>query len=110
MMRGNGRINGRQVVPAAVIERIRKGGDPAKFAGYATLPGWSYGNQWWHAHDAQGVYMARGTYGQAIYIDPAAEMVIARFASYPLAGNVNLDPTSLPAYRAVAEHLTTVGR
>ena len=46
MMRGNGRINGRQVVPAAVVERIRKGGDPARFAGYATLPGWSYGNQW----------------------------------------------------------------
>ncbi|MDB5704450.1 MAG: 6-aminohexanoate-dimer hydrolase [Sphingomonas bacterium] len=110
MMRGNGRINGRQVVPAAVVERIRKGGDPARFAGYATLPGWSYGNQWWHAHDDHGVYMARGTYGQAIYIDPAAEMVIARFASHPLAGNVNLDPTSLPAYRAVAEHLTTARR
>jgi hypothetical protein len=32
-------------------------------------------------------------------------MVIARFASHPLAGNVNLDPTSLPAYRAIADHL-----
>ncbi len=43
--------------------------------------------------------------GQAIYIDPKAEMVIARFAPHPLAGNVNPDPTSLPAYRAIAEHL-----
>lgn len=44
-------------------------------------------------------------HGQAIYVDPKAEMVIARFASHPLAANVNLDPLSLPAYRAIAEHL-----
>jgi hypothetical protein len=32
-------------------------------------------------------------------------MVVARFASHPLAANANLDPTSLPAYRAIAEYL-----
>jgi len=32
-------------------------------------------------------------------------MVIARFASYPLAANAHLDPTTLPAFRALAEHL-----
>ncbi len=32
-------------------------------------------------------------------------MVIARFASHPLAANANLDPTSLPAYHALARHL-----
>ena len=32
-------------------------------------------------------------------------MVIARFASHPVAANAANDPTSLPAYRAVAEHL-----
>jgi len=32
-------------------------------------------------------------------------MVIARFASHPLGGNVNIDPMSLPAYDAVAKHL-----
>ena len=66
------------------------------------LPGWSYRYQWWVSHDPHGVFMARGVHGQAIYVDPKAEMVIARFASHPLAGNVLLDPTSLPAYRAVA--------
>ena len=52
-----------------------------------------------------GAYSARGIHGQAIYVDPAAEMVIARFASHPLGGNVNMDPTSLPAYDAVANWL-----
>jgi CubicO group peptidase (beta-lactamase class C family) len=75
-------------------------------AGYATLPGWSYHNFWWVSHDDHGVFMGRGIHGQAIYVDPKAEMVIARFASHPLAGNANLDPLSLPAYRAIADHLS----
>jgi len=96
-----------KIVPATVVEEIRRGGDRKAFVsgGYATLPGWSYHNYWWVSHDDHGVYMARGIHGQAIYVDPKAEMVIARFASHPLAGNVNLDPLSLPAYRAVAEYL-----
>ena len=86
---------------------IRRGASREGFAkaGYATLPGWSYHNFWWVSHDDHGAFTARGIHGQTIYVDPKAEMVIARFASHPLAGNVNLDPTSLPAYRAVADHL-----
>ncbi|HTE40224.1 MAG TPA: serine hydrolase [Steroidobacteraceae bacterium] len=107
LMRLNGRFNGRQIIPAAAVEDIRRGGDREAFikAGYATLPGWSYKRQWWVSHDDHGVFMARGIHGQAIYVDPKAEMVIARFASHPLAGNSLLDPTSLPAYRAIADHL-----
>jgi hypothetical protein len=109
MMRMNGRFNGQQIVPAAVIADIRRGASKENFAkaGYLTLPGWSYRDQWWVSDNADGAYAARGVYGQAIYIDPKAEMVIARYASYPLAANVNLDPTSLPAYQALANHLMT---
>jgi CubicO group peptidase (beta-lactamase class C family) len=107
MIRLQGRYNGQQIVPAAVVADIRRGGSPEAFvsAGYTTLPGWSYRKQWWISHDDHGAFMARGIHGQAIYIDPKAEMVIARFASHPLAGNMNLDPMSLPAYRAIADHL-----
>jgi CubicO group peptidase (beta-lactamase class C family) len=107
MMRMGGRFNGRQIVPPAVIDDIARGGnhDHFAFAGYALLPGWSYRTMWWVSHNEHGAYTARGIHGQAIYIDPAAEMVVARFASHPLAANVNLDPTSLPAYHALAKHL-----
>jgi CubicO group peptidase (beta-lactamase class C family) len=107
MMRRDGRWNGRQVVPASVVAAIRRGGDREKFkaGGYATLQGWSYHDQWWHSHDAHGAFMARGVYGQSLYIDPKAEMVIARFGSAPWASGAFLDPTSLPAFRAVAVHL-----
>lgn len=107
MMRLDGRFNGQQVVPKAVIDDIRRGGDKAHFAkaGYALLPGWSYRDMWWVTHNEHGAYTARGVHGQVIWIDPRAEMVIARYASHPLAGNANLDPTSLPAYDALAKHL-----
>jgi CubicO group peptidase (beta-lactamase class C family) len=107
MMRCRGSFNGQQVVPAAVVDEIARGADPKKFApaGYATLPGWSYHNQWWVSHNAHSAYMARGIHGQSIYVDPKAEMVIARYASHPMAGNVNNDPVSLPAFMAVAKAL-----
>jgi CubicO group peptidase (beta-lactamase class C family) len=107
MMRNDGRFNGQQIVPKSVVDDIRGGGDKAHFAkaGYALLPGWSYRNMWWVTHNEHGAYAARGVHGQAIYIDPKAEMVIARYASHPLAANANLDPTTLPAFHALARHL-----
>jgi CubicO group peptidase (beta-lactamase class C family) len=107
MMRNDGQAQGQQVIPKAVVDDIRKGADPEKFipSGYVTLPGWSYRNMWWVSHNAHGAYMARGIHGQALYIDPAAEMVIARYASHHIAGNMGIDPQSLPAYHALALHL-----
>jgi CubicO group peptidase (beta-lactamase class C family) len=55
---------------------------------------------WWVSHNAHGVFAARGTHGQTIYVDPAVEMVIARFASHPVASSASFDPTSLPAFEA----------
>ncbi|MCA6096904.1 serine hydrolase domain-containing protein [Bradyrhizobium australafricanum] len=110
-IRNHGRFNGRQIVPSQVVEDIARGGDPGKFkpAGYTTLPGASYRNQWWVTHNAHGAFMARGVYGQGLYIDPKAEMVIARYASHPMAGNAANDPVTLPAYMALAKDLMAGG-
>ena len=107
VMRNGGRFNGQQIVPQAAVDDIRRGGDRAAFAkaGYGLLEGWSYRNMWWITHNDHGAFVARGVHGQALYIDPKAEMVIARFASHPVAGNAANDPTSLPAYHALARHL-----
>lgn len=108
MLRLGGSWRGERILPEAAVAEIRGGGDRTAFArseyGEA-LPGWSYRDMWWVTHNAHGAYMARGVHGQAIYIDPAAEMVIVRLASNPKAGNVAIDPLSLPAYAAVAEYL-----
>ncbi|MCB9891313.1 MAG: serine hydrolase [Planctomycetes bacterium] len=107
MLRNDGRFHGQQVVPASVVADIRRGGSRPAFekAGYGQLGGWSYRNMWWVTHNAHGAYAARGVHGQVLHIDPMAEMVIARFASHPVAGNAAIDPTSLPAYQALADYL-----
>lgn len=107
MLRNGGRFNGQQIVPASVVKDIRQGGDKEAFAkaGYSQLKGWSYRAMWWVSHNPDGAYMARGVHGQSIYIDPAAEMVIVRFASHPVAANAANDGVTLPAYAALARYL-----
>ncbi|MGG7644255.1 serine hydrolase domain-containing protein [Rhodovulum sp. YNF3179] len=105
LMLDGGEINGERLFPAEVVETIRAGGDPAKFAGFPTIPEGSYTSQWWVFHNDHGAFAARGVHGQTIYVDPTAEMVLVRLASYPRAQNGFIDPTSLPAYQAVAEFL-----
>jgi CubicO group peptidase (beta-lactamase class C family) len=106
MMRQGGKYNGQQIVPASVVADIMGGADKTSFAkaGYATLPNWSYRSMWW-VSDA-GYIMARGIHGQALYIDPANDVVIARFGSHPISAHTVQDPIMLPAYRAVAAYLT----
>ena len=108
MLRNKGKVGNKQVIPEEAVELVAKGGDPNVFAKseeYPKLKGWSYHNFWWITNNAHGAYMARGVHGQAIYIDPAAKMVIVRFASNPLSSNKYIDPISIPAYEAIAEYL-----
>jgi CubicO group peptidase (beta-lactamase class C family) len=107
LMLSGGEINGQRLFPKAVVENIRAGGKKSAFAkaGYKALEGGSYRSMWWIFHNKHGSFAARGVHGQTIYVDPTAEMVIVRFASFPTAKNAKIDPTSLPAYQAVAEYL-----
>jgi hypothetical protein len=107
LMLNGGEINGQQLFPQKAVEHIRAGGDKNAFAkaGYKTLEGGSYRSMWWTFHNKHGAFAARGVYGQTIYVDPTAEMVIVRYSSFPTAKNAKIDPTSLPAYQAVAEYL-----
>lgn len=107
LMLNRGKFNGQQLFSEKVVENILAGGDQAAFAkaGYNTLPGGSYKSMWWVFHNDHGAIAARGVHGQTIYIDPTAEMVIVRYSSFPTAKNAKIDPTSLPAYQAVAEYL-----
>jgi CubicO group peptidase (beta-lactamase class C family) len=108
MIRKDGRFNGQQIVPKSIIDDIRKGASQEHFeyAKYHSKKGYSYHNQWWISHNENGAFTASGIHGQTYYIDPAAQMVIVRFASHPVATNRVIDATSLPAYQAVADYLT----
>lgn len=107
LMRCGGAWRSTQVIPEAVVADIRRGADPEKFAlaGYTLLGGYSYRNMWWVSHDATGVFEGRGIHGQRLYIAPGAELVVARFASHPVAASAANDPITLPAFRALGRLL-----
>lgn len=106
LMLNKGEMSGERLFPADVVANISAGGDRSKFgSGFPTMGAGSYTSQWWVFHNEHGAFAARGVHGQTIYVDPTAEMVLVRFASFPRAQNGFIDPTSLPAYQAVAEYL-----
>ena len=107
LLRLGGKVGDRQIVPAAAVQRLQRSDELPVRVRRIDVPmsGWRYRSMWWATHNAHGAFMARGVHGQALYIDPAAEMVIARYASHPMPHNALSDPCSLPAFHALARHL-----
>lgn len=62
-----------------------------------------YGYLWWLLGD--GAYRASGIFGQGIYIDPAANLVIAMHSARPHASRREDSALQLAMYRAVAAAL-----
>lgn len=107
MLRRDGDWQGTQVVPASVVAELRRGSEPTKVPAdeYPLLPGYSYRNMWWIANDELGTFEARGIHGQRLFVAPRAEVVIARFASHPVATSAANDPITLPAFHHIARFL-----
>jgi CubicO group peptidase (beta-lactamase class C family) len=78
-----GVCNGAQIVPAAWVRESTTPDAPHVMPGprdSAALP-WGYGYQWW-VPDRSGAYSALGIYGQFIYVDPKARVVIAKTSAF----------------------------
>ncbi|MBS0470220.1 MAG: serine hydrolase [Proteobacteria bacterium] len=79
----DGAIGGRQIVPRAWVHASVTPDSPHVMPGVrdsAALP-WGYGYQWW-VPDNSGAYCAIGIYGQFIFVDPKARVVIAKTSAY----------------------------
>jgi len=107
MMRNKGKWNGQQVVPEDVIRDIMTGGDSCKvFPNEPTLQDWSYRSQWWRRIvDQNGACMANGVHGQRLYIDPKAQLVVAKFGSHPDPGGISTHKAHQNAFNALATAL-----
>ena len=106
MMRNRGCAGGRAVVPGWWVDDIRTKGDPAAWSRgdlVKVFPSASYRNKWYNI--APSVFCAVGIHGQWIYIDEAAEVVVARVSSQPMAMELNKDLLWLRGYDAIARHL-----
>ena len=105
MLRRGGEFNGQRVFDKAVVEDTVRGGDREKFkaGGMAFRAGYSYRNQWWMLHNADGAWEASGIHGQMVHINPAAEMVVIKLSSHPVAGAGFTHPLTLRAWAALAQ-------
>lgn len=84
MVLEGGAVNGKQVVPESWVRACARG-DTAVFGEpyTATSPHGAYSNQWW-IHDAKrGDFMARGVFGQLIYLDPQTEFMAVKLSTWP---------------------------
>ncbi|MBN9071656.1 MAG: serine hydrolase [Rhizobiales bacterium] len=102
---GHGEMNGGRIVPAAWIEEITAGARPQLFGGiyHEALPQGAYHNQFWIEGGASRAYMARGVFGQMIYIDPAAEFAAVVLSSWPEFVDTTRTRTALAAVRAIRD-------
>jgi hypothetical protein len=109
MVRNYGRAGDQQVVPRGWIEDILENGDQRPWLATETaakfLPAGRYRSQWYIVGNDSGAYCAIGIHGQWLYIDPKAEMVIARLSSAPLPLDDATDRLLLAAFAAIADAL-----
>lgn len=64
-----------------------------------------YGYQWWIP--APGTFAALGIFGQAVYVDPAKQLVVAQIAAWPDASGPRYSARRLALVMAVEESLRT---
>lgn len=106
LMRNSGRVGDKQILHPDVVADIRAGAQFPAFPEptHPDMTDWSFRGMWWSTGNENGAFMARGVHGQSLYIDPTSEMVIARFASHPVAANKANDCISLPLYQRLSDH------
>lgn len=106
---GQGCANGRQIVPAAWFEDTVSNHDRAAWAAQDPLeflPNGGYRNKWWMTGNENGAFTGIGVYGQWLYIDPAAQMVVAVFASQPLPVDDIVADATIRCFEAISQMLT----
>ena len=84
MVLEGGRAQGMSVVPDAWIDQMRTG-DPSVFGEpyTETTPRGAYRRFWWIRDADRGDIVARGVFGQMIYVDPESTLVVVKLSTWP---------------------------
>ncbi len=106
-MLNEGLADGRRIVPANWVRDIAT---QRNTAAWENGPHGDYGpggyrSFWWHTAKPSGAYYAHGVHGQWIYIDPSAQVVIAKLSSHPEPFSLDDDNLTLAAFDAIARVL-----
>lgn len=103
MITHRGFYNGRQIVPQGWIAETRNGGNHAIFTGdyRVVLPNGAYHNQFWIEDVDRPVLLARGVFGQLLYMDEENEFTAVKLSSWPEFVHAGRTRLTLAAIRAV---------
>ena len=94
------------VVAPGWIESTRSGNHAIFHAPYTyTLPEGAYRNQWWIEDPRSRAIMARGVFGQMIYVNWDYRMVVVKLSSWPEFLNTNFNIATLAAIHRIAAEL-----
>ena len=109
MLRLDGYFNGQQIVPADWVRRTLAGNAELRelFAAsdYAGLfANGHYHNQVWADASAETL-MCIGIYGQTIYIDKAARLVVVKLSSHPQPANLSIFGATWSGLNALSQRL-----
>lgn len=99
--RDRGMFNGQQIIPEQWVEDSIHADAPHLMPGRETGVGpgsFGYGYQWWIPPNPNGEFMARGIYGQYIYINREMNVVIVKNST----DRQFMDNNYLSAYQTVA--------
>ena len=113
LFRRGGEWDGREVIPADwVAESTRASAPPVAHSGMADR---TYGYQWWSLPSSarEGDYFANGIYGQTVYVNPRAGVVIAKTSAdrefaQPGPSGKAFQVETVEALRSIAEHYDAV--
>ena len=96
------------IIPAEWVEATRNGNHAIFGEPYTTtLPGGAYKNQWWIEDQASRSIMARGVFGQMIYVNWDYNMVAVKLSSWPDFLSTPFNIATLNALHSIGRHLTS---
>ena len=99
--------NGGGVIPASWIEATRNGDHGIFKEPYTlSLPQGAYKNQFWIEDPKSRAIMARGVFGQLIYVNWDFNMVVVKLSSWPDFLSIPFNISTLGAIHAIGKALT----
>jgi CubicO group peptidase (beta-lactamase class C family) len=104
LMANGGVWRGRRILPAAFVAESVAPQRPFQRAGAIADTPFGYGYQWWLPAGDSGEFMAIGVYGQYLYVNPAADVVIVKTSADT--GHHMHDTESLDWFRQVVVALS----
>ena len=107
LFRNLGRRGDTQIIPADWVAESTQNSAPVDVGGMPL----GYGYQWWLPENADGEFIAGGIYGQNIYVNPKAGIVIAKNAAHREFEDTDKVPLghkdrNFEMYRGIAEHFS----